>query len=155
MSRDPFTGFGDDTNTAVKFGIRAVGGVTPDWDGGEATITQWYHIGVTQIGPPKPTEVTFEVLVDSRADMQLLKELAATGTRATLRYLRGITTDTGGTVATYLGTQYLELPDTLLMKAEVVSNYRDGRSIAELTFQRDGVDAAYYGFARYGEDPAT
>ena len=154
---DPFTGFGDDTNTSVKFGIRAERGVTPDWDGGEATITQWLIPNsngrqVTQVSTAKPTTVTFEVLVGSRSDMQMLKSLAATGTRATLRYLRGITTDNGGIVRTYLGTSYLELPNTLLMKVKTVSNLRDGRSIAELTFQRAGDSSAYYGFSTYAED---
>jgi hypothetical protein len=152
-SRDPFTGFGDDTNTSIKFGIRAVGGVTPDWEGGKR-INQFEIPNsdrtVTQIGGAKPQDVTFEVLVGSRADIQMLKNLI--GVRATLRYLRGITTDEGGTVRTYLGTQYLELPNALLMKVAKVVNLRDGRSLAELTFQRAGDSSAYYGFSTYAED---
>lgn len=151
----PFTGFGDDTNTSVKFGILAERGTgtVPNWNGGPR-LRQWAIANsdrtITQQTGRDPWRVTFRVEFESIAEMELMDNLQ--GTRATLRYQHGMTKTAGGTVATLAGVTYLILPDTLLERLEDETYEVDGHCEAAVTFSRSGESSAYYGFAVYGED---
>lgn len=134
-STDPFTGFGNATNSSVKFQIRAESGRMPAWTNRSRAVTLQIPGGedVTQ-NPAGPIlwETTINVLLPSSGDLQLLYGLQAQ--RATLRYLFGIGMRLDGTVRTYFGTPYLELASTKLVSVKTISEHRDGRAIADLTF---------------------
>lgn len=149
----PFTGFGDDTNTAIKFGILAPGGVVPLWElqprvnvfpvlHSNRTITQYGGLGLWS--------VTFDVDVDTTDALTLLQMLQ--GQQATLRYQYRVTNNPGGTVATIQDITYVVLPDTLLAGVGAITRLVDDTCTASLTFTRPADESAYYGFALYGED---
>lgn len=149
----PFTGFGDDTNTSVKFGILAPDGRVPNWSGGprlrQHAIANSDRT-VTQQTGRDPWRVTFRVEFATIAELELMDDLQ--GTRATLRYQHGFTKRTGGTVTNLAGINYLVLPDTLLERVDNELYEVDGHCEADLTFSRAGASSAYYGFATYAED---
>lgn len=149
----PFTGFGNDTNSSVKFGILAPDGRVPNWSGGprlhRLTVPHSDRT-VTQNGGRDPWVVTFRCLFDTIADLELVDQLQ--GTRATLRYQAGMTKRAGGTVTTLQGVSYLVLPETMLDRISDETYEADGQCEATLTFSRAGESSAYYGFATYAED---
>lgn len=151
----PFTGFGDDTNSSVKFTILYDGRVVPWWQGGQPEIQQWKVVNgggrtITQVGDPDPWIITLALEFEDRADYHLLE--AVGGLRATLRYRFGITNDAGGTVQTLQGVRYLTLPDTLLMGLSKAEGEPDGVCTADATFQRPASSDSYYGFSTYAEE---
>lgn len=156
MSRSPFTGFGDDPNTSIKFGWRRTSGQLPDWEGGPKLNT--FAIAnsdreVTQYGGRTPWSITVRLWFANRDDLDAMDALQ--GRRATLRYLYGMTKRAGGEPETILGTRYLVLPDTMLMRLEALDHdgVATGPREAMATFRRqyDGSGDAY-GFAVYSED---
>ena len=152
-TRAPFTGFGDDTNTSVKFAILAPDGRMPNWQG-EARVNKFPipHSArtVSQYGGRGEWSLTFRAYFDTIGELELLDELQ--GTRHTLRYLSGVTKRAGGTVVTLQGIQYLELSDTMLDAVTDEMYEVDGTCEATLTFSRAAELSAYYGFAVYAED---
>ncbi len=153
--RDPFVGFGNATNSSVKFQVVAEGGRVAEWSGGEPEINQLKVVNsggrtITQIGEPEPYEIDLQLIFDTKAEYALLR--AVQGVRATLRLLYGVTEDLDGTVQTLLGTRYLVLPDTMLMTVTNATRYPSGQRVAEATFQRSASIDSYIGFADTGED---
>lgn len=154
MSRDPFVGFGDDPNSSVKFQLVHDKGRLGDWSGGPRMAQQKVALSsrtVTQVWGRDPWEATFRLLFAGIDDYELLGELQ--GQRATLRILAGITKTAGGTVQTLLGTRYLTLSTTLLLRLDDEVVYLGGGNCsAKATFQRNGTDDSYVGFGSTGED---
>ena len=153
IRRDPFVGFGDDTNSSIKFQVVAAGGKVADWSGGPRM--QQFPVAnsdrtITQVTGRDPWEITLTLLLDSATDIELLDGVQ--GQRATLRILFGVTKTVGGTVETLQGIRYLKLPDTLLMKVGKITRYPSGQRTADATFQRAGVSSTYVGFPSTGED---
>ena len=148
----PFTGFGDDTNTSVKFGIFAPGGDVPLWDveprGVKIPIPHSNRTVIQSTGLGE-WSVTFRVDLATTTDLEMLQALQYQ--RATLRYQHRITNNPGGTVATLQGVSYVVLPDTLLDRVSRVSREVEGSCEADLTFTRPAEASAYYGFAYYSE----
>lgn len=153
--RDPFVGFGDDTNSSIKFQLVHDRGKLGDWSGGPRMVQHKPVLSsrtVTQSWGRDPWQATFLLLFDRIADYELLD--AVQGQRATLRILASVTKTAGGTVVPGLGgTRYLTLPDTLLLKLDDEVVYlRGGYCRAKATFQRAATGDSYYGFATYAED---
>ncbi len=151
--RDPFVGFGDATNSSIKFQVVSDGGTVADWAGGprmrQLEVANSDRT-ITQVHGRNPWEITLRLLLDSATELELLDGVQ--GQRATLRILAGTTRTAGGTVETLLGIRYLKLPETLLMEVGEVMRYPSGQRTAEATFQRAGVSSTYIGFADTGED---
>ncbi len=150
--RDPFVGFGDATNSSIKFQVVSKGGTVADWEGGPR-MKQFPVANsdrtITQVTGRDPWEITVTLLLDTQTDLELLDGLQ--GQRATLRILADTTRNAGGTVETLQGIRYLTLPDTLLMEVSTITRYPSGQRTADATFQRSATSDAYYGFATYGE----
>lgn len=154
MVRDPFSGFGDDTNSSVKFSLVSDRGVIADW-AYTPTINEHAipHSGrvVTQYGGQRALELETGLLFDDPHSFDIFNALQ--GQQATLRYAYGLTSDAGGTAVAGLGgVLYLTLPETLLFRVAKVRRYRDGHVACSATFKRTVEPSAYYGFALYGED---
>lgn len=154
MRRDPFVGFGDDTNSNIKFQLVHDRGKLGDWSGGPRMIQHKVALSSatkTQTWGRDPWQATFLLLFDRIADYELLD--AVQGQRATLRILADVTKTAGGTVSVLLGTRYLTLPDTLLLKLDDEVVYLRGRYCrAKATFQRAATGDSYVGFSSTGED---
>lgn len=139
----PFTGFGDDPNTSVKFRLQRSAGRLPDWRGGPR-LTQFVvpHSDrtITQHGGRDPWTVTFRLWFATVADLELLDALQ--GSRATLRYRAGLTKRVGGTVTMLGDVAYLVLPGTLLAVLSDVVVEVDGSCEATATFERPYVALA-------------
>lgn len=152
MRRDPLTGFGDETNTSVKFQLVADRGIMPDWET-PARIAQLpiVHGGtVTQYGGMQEATLEAKLLFDRIEDYDIFRSLQ--GQQATLRYVAGITDDLDGTrVAGPGGTLYLTLPDTLLKSVTKGRRRRNAPSECTAVFGRTIAPSAYYGFALYSE----
>jgi hypothetical protein len=150
----PWTGFGDETNTSIKFGILAPDGRVPNWSGGpKLTQLDIPHSDsqIIQNGGRRPWVVTFRCYFDTIEDMEMMDALQ--GTRQTLRYLAGVTKKAGGYIETAPhGVSYLVLPDTLLVSMSDETYEVEGSCEATLTFSRAGASTAYYGFSVYAED---
>lgn len=156
MSTDAaFTSFGDDQNTAVKFSIWMPNGVAPDWEGGDR-ILNYLDVGngqqIVQRGGWNPWFMTCTVELENIDALGLLASLQ--GEAATLRLMWGTTKRAGGTKQTILDTDYLILPDTLLIN---VTSYEsdgviDGPRDATVTFRRSYVPSPYVGFTTVGAD---
>jgi len=139
MSISPFTGYGDDPNTSVKFGLRRINGAMPDWQGGPKLT---FHAivnsdrEVSQYHGRTPWTITLRLRFADRAALEAMDALQ--GRRATLRYLFGLTKRAGGHAETILGTRYLVLPETLLLSLETVEieGLAGGSREAMATFQR-------------------
>ncbi len=135
--RDPFVGFGDATNSSVKFQVVSDGGTVADW-AGSPRMRQLEVANsdrtITQVHGRNPWEITLRLLLDSATELELLDGVQ--GQRATLRILAGTTRTAGGTVETLLGVRYLNLPETLLMEVGEVTRYPAGQRTCDATFQR-------------------
>lgn len=151
----PFTGFGDDTNSSVKFTPLLGRNGFPDWEGGDPRMEQRPIVlssrTNTQVWGYDPYVITIHVEFANRTAVDLMR--AVRGTRATLRYIDGITTRIDGAVVPGLGgVKYLTFPDTLLLKMAGVVNVVDDIWEADLTFQRAATGDSYVGFSSTGED---
>ncbi len=150
---DPFTGFGDDTNSSVKFQMQSDRGRVPNWTS-TAQLKQFMIPNsdrtITQRLGRDPWVMTCKLLFASIDDLELFDVLQ--GQRSTLRYVAHITSRAGGTVETLLSTQYLRLPETLLKDAKTEATYRSGQFTVAATFERAYSGGDTYGFARFAED---
>ena len=152
----PFSGFGDDQATSVKFvTITRYNDPIPDWEGGDREIS--YHgIGqgqeVTQRHGWKPWLLTMRLWFETPQAFALMASLQ--GERATLRYRWGLTKPLDGTKATILNTDYLVLPDTLFVSLAPVrgSGVVPGVPEALATFRRSYAPGPFVGFTIVGED---
>lgn len=148
----PFTGFGDDTNSSIKFGILAPGGEVPLWEL-EPRVSKMpiphSNRTTTQYGGLGEWSVSFQVDVDTTDALVMLQQLQ--GQQATLRYQYRITNNPGGTVATIGSVTYVVLSETLLDRVSQVTRDVGDTCTATLTFTRTADPSSYYGFALYGE----
>lgn len=153
-SHATFTGFGDETNTSVKFRIVAPGGRIAGWSGGaKLRKLEIPHSDsqIIQVGGREERTISLRVHFASVADLEMMDDLQ--GTRATLRYRANRTKKAGGYLETLQdGVTYLVLPDTLLEQVSDETYQVFGPCEATLTFSRAGTSSAYYGFAVYAED---
>ena len=126
----PFTGFGDDTNTSVKFSISAPGGVVPLWTlepRGTKLPVPHSNRTIIQASGLGEWSVTFRVEVDTTDELELLQALQYQ--RATLRYRHRVTNNPGGTITTLQGVSYVVLPDTLLDRVSNETREVEGSTI--------------------------
>lgn len=152
----PFSGFGDDTNTSVKFiTITKLHDPIPDWEGGDRNLSD-HDIGnglqVTQRHGWKPWLLTMRLWFEAPGDLALMASLQ--GEAATLRYRWGLTKQVDGTKQTLVDRDYLVLPDTMLLTLKPV---REGGVVtgvpeALATFRRTYVPSPYVGFTVVGAD---
>jgi hypothetical protein len=149
----PFTGFGDDTNISLKFGILAPGGIVPLWTLDPRISSMpipHSNRTVKQYGGLGEWSVTFSVDIETTQDLEMLQMLQ--GLTATLRYQHGVTNRPGGTVSTIQDVSYVILPDTFLARVSNESRLVDDTCEASVTFTRPAEASPYYGFAIYAED---
>ena len=135
MMLAPYTGFGDDANTSVKFGVLAKGRVA-EWSGGQQRITTKKIAGggvKYRITGRDPYTITLPLRFESTADLAALEALQ--GTTATLRYLYGITKPLHGTYEYRMGTAYLAIPGVRLLRVEDTEVFRNGACGASATFE--------------------
>jgi hypothetical protein len=113
----PFTGFGDDPNTSVKFTIMLPGETMPDWSGGprlrQKKIPGSSRVNIRNTGRD-PYIVTFLLDVDSLEEYEALDRMQ--GVEATLRYAWGITKPVGGHYESIQNVGYLAIPNVRLMQ---------------------------------------
>lgn len=136
----PYTGFGDDYHSSVKFGLRRTSGELPDWEGGDPIPTRLRAGGreITQWRGHTPWTWTVRVWFACRADRERLKAMAGS-THQTLRYLYGLTMDVGGYADPIINTEYLTLPNTELTSVVSLPNREGltrGQCEAMVTFRR-------------------
>jgi surface antigen len=137
----PFTGFGDDPNWSVKFGIRRNGDNLPDWTSKPRLAQHALATGngtITQRRGRDPWEITFRLWLPSADDLDRLD--AMVGRRATLRYLGTLTKTAGGLRETIEDRTYLVYPQTLLLGLADVDIRPGGLCEVTATFQRAYVD---------------
>lgn len=152
----PLTGFGDDQATSVKFiTITGYQDAQPDWEGGDRELS--YHdvgggVQHTQRHGWKPWTLTMRLWFETPGDFALMASLQ--GEPATLRYRWGLTKQLDGTKATIIDTDYLVLPDTLLVSLRPVmgSGVVPGVPEALATFRRTYVPSPFVGFTIVGPD---
>lgn len=112
----PYTGFGDEISQSVKFTILQSGDSVAQWES-PALISEHQMANssrtVTQMHGRGPRKASFLLEFETRADYERLDALL--GTRATLRYIDGITNRTDGVLETIVNVRYLALPETMLV----------------------------------------
>lgn len=149
---DFFTGFGDNPETSVKFGLLLDDQQMADWEGeaklsfhdianSDKTVVQYHGRG------PVTLEVNLEFA--SLVDYEMLDALV--GHHATLRYMWGATKSVGGYKETRNFFDYLVLPDTLLLSLSSSYNSTvlgDAREAVAI-FWRPYTSSDYYDFAVY------
>jgi len=153
----PFTGFGDDVNWSVKFGILRdrASGIMPDWESKSRLSLLDMATGnqqVTQRRGRDPWTVTLRLWFAERDEMERLD--AMVGRRATLRYRYGMSSDAGGTKQTIEQRDYLVLPETLLLSLTDKTIEPGGRCEAVATFSRIYVDPAPFTPPVWPEPPS-
>ena len=136
----PYTGFGDEPNTAAKFTLLSQGGKAPAWEGGprlrERKIPGSTRVNVRTTGRD-PYVMTAQLRFATIADYEALD--AMQGTTSTLRYLYGVTPTLGGRYEYMGGDGYLVLPNVRLMSLTTPVVYRNGSVVASATFSREAV----------------
>lgn len=154
----PKTGFGDDTFSSAKFGILYSKDEFPQWESelsrqsfDMATITTGGVRRVSQIMGRLPATVSWNLYFESLRDYDYMD--AFVGTRETLRYTYGITSNLDGRLETISGHDYLALPETLLLGLSNPVIAVGGRVEAVATFERAVGDRSYFGVTRFSEDP--
>ena len=154
MRRYPFTGFGDHPATSVKFlTITGVNDPIPNWSGGDAKLT--YHdihnsdIQATEYHGRAPWEIELRLWFGSMDDLALMDSLQ--GQPHTLRLRWGLTHRAGGYKEPRNGTDYLVLPDTLLVGLSEQETQFDGTAMATATFRRAYSTVHYTGFTEVQE----
>lgn len=137
QSLSSFTGFGDDPNWSVKFGIRRKGSTLPDWDSKARRAQLVPATGndiITQVRGRDPWVGSFRIWSPCAEDLDRLD--AMINTRATLRYVAGRSRRAGGSVQTIEDRQYLVYPGTMLMDLTEVDQEPNGQWEATAAFMR-------------------
>jgi hypothetical protein len=150
----PFTGFGDDTNTSIKFvHFTGLHEPMPAWSGGGRKFTR-HDIGngqtVTQAHGGEDRTLTLRMWFATQDDLEIMASLV--GQTATLRYRTGIIAYDGADKATIGDTTYLVLPDTQLASLTGREKATLGFPEATATFWRPYTPSPYYGFSVYAEE---
>lgn len=138
MSRfAPFTGFGDDPSTSIKFRILP-GDAMPDWQGGPRLnirkIPGGKRVNIRNTGGD-PYTVSIRLAFDCRSDFDRMD--AAQGTQAALRYSWGETRRAGGHYEDIQGRAYLTIPGVWLMGLEDPRRLPDGTVKVTASFLRE------------------
>lgn len=146
----PYTGFGDEPNYAIKFGLRRVNGRLPDWNSPVRKTTHEIVNSsetVHQYGGRDDWAIRLPIWLASLDDLELLD--AQVGRQSTLRYLWGLTKRAGGVKQTIGPYDYLILPDTSLdaLVVDESTVRSDGRRDAVATFTRAYTVNTYLGYA--------
>ena len=133
----PFTGFGDDINTSVKFTINQPGDRLPQWV--SPAILSAHRIAnsnrtVRQRHGRGAWTWVAELSFGSAEEFDKLD--AMVGYSATLRYIEGITNRAGGHHETIVSTRYLTLPDTTLLSLSGEADEVNGEYVARAMFER-------------------
>ena len=144
----PWTGFGDDYRTSVKFALLHPEDMFPQWTSNP--VLSRHHIRnsnktITQYHGRTPWTVSLRLMLASIDDLELLDGVV--GQIATLRYIYGISKRVGGTKEHLLGGTYLKLPDTLLEALSDEAYEIDGPCEVTATFSRTYDAGSYVGFA--------
>lgn len=139
MSRiAPFTGFGSDPSTSLKFDVLSDQGRTPDWTGGprliERTIPGSNRVNVRNTGRD-PYRITLTLRLDSLTALNALD--AMQGTSATLRYAWGVTKPLDGHHEHHAGEDYLAVPNVRLMRLSNVVRRPNGTVTVEAEFIKE------------------
>lgn|SRR5690606_6588400 len=134
----PYTGFGDDPSTSIKFTILMPNDTLPHWSGGPRLsvreIPGSNRVNVRSTGR-EPYQVTFDLAVARVEDLNALD--AAQGTVAALRYPWGLTKPVGGHYEQILNRAYLTIPGVRLMRIEDERIDPDGYTELRATFLRE------------------
>jgi hypothetical protein len=143
----PLTGFGDDTNSSIKFGLLFPEGRYPDWTGGprlaQFSIPHSDRTTTQYLGRD-PWTITLHCYFPTLTNLELLDGVQ--GARQTLRIKAGLTRTAGGTIETLQDVQYLILPETLLLSISNSMIDLNGFAEADVTFQRPATASTYSGF---------
>src|SRR5690606_11132563 len=136
MSRiAPFTGFGADPSTSLKFDVLSDQGRTPDWTGGphliERTITGSNRVNVRNTGSD-PYRITLTLRLDSLTALNAMD--AMQGTAATLRDAWGVTKPLHGHHEHHAGEDYLDVPNVRLLRLSNVVRRPNGTVTVEAEF---------------------
>jgi len=137
----PFTGFGDDPNWSVKFGVRKDRARLADWESGLRMARLPLATGngeITQRRGRDPWTLTWRLWFATVEDLDRLD--AMVGRRATLRYRSNLTKRGGGSLQTIEDRTYLVFPGTMLIELTDIEVAPDGRCEATATFTRPYVD---------------
>jgi hypothetical protein len=149
----PFTGFGDDINASIKFGILAPSGRMPNWTGGGATINRFRILHsndvIKQYGGRDERVLVARLRFAAWDALEALDLVV--GREATLRLPWGVTARAGGTQQVIADVAYLTLPGTELGELTEQKRYRDGTAIATATFRRPVGVGTLYDYAHYAE----
>lgn len=155
--RFPFTGFGDDINTSIKFMlIRYVNSDSEHgWTGGDAKLPTFEPLHsndvVTQYHGRSPMTFTSRLWFRDIRDLQAMLDVR--GRQSTLRYAWGITTNAGGVKETLPdGRSYLTLPGTILLGMSEIKTPRGQQPEATATFRRPVGTGTLYDYAHYAEE---
>lgn len=149
----PWTGFGNDSRTSVKFVLLHPENSFPQWSSAPklARISiPNSNVTITQYRGREPWEVQMRLLFANFDDLDLMD--SQVGRTNTLRYMWGISKRVGG-VKEYLdGQAYLRLDDTLLLGLSDEVYEVDETCEATATFSRIYNGNSYVGFAEVGND---
>ena len=134
----PFTGFGDDPSTSVKFGILVPDGTQMNWSGGpklvQRTIPGGHRVNTRRTGRA-PYEISLRIFFANTHDLERLD--AMQGDVSMLRYAWGLTKPVGGYHAQHDGRAYLVLPETRLLQLSDEIIEVDGTAECTARFQRE------------------
>lgn len=151
----PFTGFGDDPDTSIKFMlVKRESDDELAWAGGDAKLTTHaIHNSsdeVVQYHGRGPLTFTTRLWFRDADDLEAM--WAVVGRAATLRYRWRLTTRAGGVKETRGSRDYLVLPNTTLVSLGGIQTAPWHMPEATATFRRAVGAASYYGFAQYTEE---
>lgn len=141
---EAFTGFGDDPNWSVKFGVQGQPGAERDWSSGPRVAEHVPATGnrtIRQRRGRDPWTIELELLFDDSDALEAMDALV--GQKATLRLPWGHTKRVGGTLEVIGSEQYLTLPDTYLASLDRHTgyiSYPGGMRRAIAVFKRDYID---------------
>lgn len=149
----PYTGFGYDYQTSVKFGILWPESNFPTWTSKPILTRKMvgnsgdYH---TQFHGREPWNCTFRLLFGSIEEVEFFD--AMVGQEATLWYRAGLGKSLDGTRRAIGGVDYLVLPFTTLDDINNETYEFDGHCEVSASFTHPYGDSAHYGFAVYEEE---
>jgi hypothetical protein len=151
----PHTGYGDEPATSIKF-VHFTGwrDPMPNWQGGAPKLSN-HAIGnsddeVVQYHGKQPWTLTLRMWFATLNDLELMD--AVTGRPSTLRIRWGLVNRAGGHKATIGSTDYLVLPDTLLVSLTNRETPTLGFPEATATFRRIVTAEIPLAFMDTGED---
>lgn len=134
----PFTGFGNDQHSSIKFGILLnSSGRLPQPSLSRRIARLSMSTGNRVVKQRRGfTEWTWTWPIEFATIADYERMLGMQGERSTLRLLADMTPVMGGYVAPILDVQYLHLPETFLASLDGLEIWPDGTVEATATFER-------------------